>query len=160
MFQDALDGIFAGSVGTVALDVTTYADMAIRGRPASSAPSALVGTVAEKIGLPLSYHKNTPQDQTLQNRKSGIGALLGYVNGLGVGVLYGLLRPHLEDMPLPLAGLLVGATAMMASDVPLVALGVSHPKTWGISGWVADIIPHLFYGLATVLSYEAVANRD
>jgi hypothetical protein len=156
MLRDALDGIMAGSLGTVALDMTTYADMAIRGRSASNAPSALVGTVAEKIGL----HKNTPQDQTLRNRESGIGALLGYVNGLGVGALYGLLRPHLEDVPLPLAGLLVGATAMMASDVPLVALGISHPKTWGFSGWVADIIPHLFYGLATALSYEALANRD
>jgi hypothetical protein len=160
MLRDALDGIMAGSLGTVALDMTTYADMAIRGRSASNAPSALVGTVVEKIGLPLSSHKNAPQDQTLQNRKSGIGALLGYVNGLGVGALYGLLRPHLEDVPLPLAGLLVGATAMMASDVPLVALGISHPKTWGFSGWVADIIPHLFYGLATALSYEALANRD
>src|SRR5690348_16332083 len=133
MFQGALAGTFAGSVGTVALDMTTYADMTIRGRPSSSAPSALVGTVAEKIGLPLSSHKNASQDQTARNRKSGIGALLGYVNGLGVGALSGLLRSQFEDVPLPLAGLLVGATAMMASDVPLVALRVSDPNTWGFS---------------------------
>lgn len=160
MVQGALAGILAGSVGTVALNMTTSADMAIRGRSASSAPSALVGTLAEKIGIPLSLHKATSQDQTVENRKSGIGALLGYVNGLGVATLYGLLRPHAEKVPLPLAGFLVGATAMIASDVPLVALRVSHPKTWGLSGWAADIIPHLCYGLATVLSYEAVTNRD
>jgi xanthosine utilization system XapX-like protein len=160
MVQGALAGSLAGSAGTVVLNMTTYADMAIRGRTTRSAPSALVGTVAEKIGLPLSSHKNTLPDQTLQNRKSGIGVLLGYANGLSVGALYGLLRLHLEDVPLPLAGLLVGTTAMMASDIPLVALGISHPKTWGVSGWVADIIPHLFYGLATVLSYEALTNRN
>ena len=162
MVQSALAGTLAGSVGTTVLNMTTSADMAIRGRPASRAPSALVGTVAEKIGLPLplSLHKTTSQDQTGQNRKSGIGALFGYVNGLGVATLYGLLRPHAEEVPLPLAGFLVGATAMLASDVPLVVLRVSQPKTWGISGWAADIIPHLLYGLATVLSYEALTNTD
>jgi len=58
----------------------------------------------------------------------------------------------------PLAAVLVGLTAMAASDIPLVALRVSNPKTWGISGWLADTIPHLLYGIVTVATYEALSN--
>jgi len=47
---------------------------------------------------------------------------------------------------------------MAASDVPLIALRATDPKTWGFSGWVADIIPHLIYGLVTVTTYEALRN--
>jgi hypothetical protein len=31
-------GLLAGAAGTLALNVTTYLDMAVRGRPASQAP--------------------------------------------------------------------------------------------------------------------------
>ena len=102
-----------------------------------------------KAGLPFS-----PQDQVAQNRESGLGALLGYVNGLATGAAYGLLRTQVDDVPLPLASILVGLTAMAASDIPLVALGVSNPRTWGISGWAADIIPHFIDGIVTVAVYE------
>ncbi len=37
MLREALTGMAAGAVGTVALNATTYADMALRGRAASSA---------------------------------------------------------------------------------------------------------------------------
>jgi hypothetical protein len=49
---------------------------------------------------------------------------------------------------------------MPASDVPLIALRVSDPKTWGVSGWLADVIPHLIYGLVTVTTYEVLRNMD
>jgi len=158
MLRNALIGVVAGSAGTVALNVATYVDMAIRGRPSSSAPSKMVSKVADKAGLPLS--SQGADDQTAQNRESGLGALLGYVNGLGVGVVYGLLRSQLDEVPLPLAGIGVGLAAMAASDVPLVALGTSNPKTWGFSGWAADLIPHLIYGLVTATIYEALSNLD
>jgi hypothetical protein len=32
---------------------------------------------------------------------------------------------------------------------------MSNPKTRGFAGWAADIIPHLVYGLVTVITYEA-----
>ena len=38
MLRGALFGVVAGAMGTVALNIATYADMAIRGRPPSSAP--------------------------------------------------------------------------------------------------------------------------
>ncbi|HJT59800.1 MAG TPA: hypothetical protein VJ761_25040, partial [Ktedonobacteraceae bacterium] len=74
--------------------------------------------------------------------------------------LYGLLRSQLDSVPLVLAGPIVGLAAMAESDVPLITLGGSNPKSWGVSGWVADAIPHLIYGLVTVLTYEALSNMD
>ena len=156
MLKDTLLGVVAGAAGTVALNVATYVDMAARGRSSSSAPSKMVEIVANKAGLPLSAQGKGSQDETAQNRESGLGALLGYVNGLGMGVAYGLLRSQLDELPLPLAGIGVGLLAMAASDVPLVALKVSNPKTWGISGWAADVIPHLIYGLVTVADIRSV----
>ena len=158
MLSGALIGAVAGAVGTVALDVTTYADIAIRGRSSSGAPSQMVSILAKAVGLPLSSQGVGSEDQTAQNRESGLGALLGYVNGLGVGVAYGLLRSRQDDIPIPLAGIGVGLAAMAASDIPLIALRVSNPKTWGFSGWAADAIPHLVYGLVTAIVYEALTN--
>ncbi len=158
MLRDTLIGTVAGAVGTVALNVTTYVDMAIRGRPASSAPSKMVYILAKLVGISSSSQGGSSQDQTTQQRESGLGALFGYVNGLGTGLAYGLLRSQLDNVPIPLASIGVGLTAMAASDVPLIALRATDPKTWGFSGWVADIIPHLIYGLVTVTTYEALRN--
>src|SRR5438477_100442 len=46
MAQTTMSGIIAGATGTVALDVATYLDMAIRGRSSSSAPSQLIDVTA------------------------------------------------------------------------------------------------------------------
>lgn len=156
MLKSALRGLVAGAMGTVALDMATYLDMAIRGRSSSNAPSNMVKTVAEKLHLPLSPQGVGSEDQTAQNRESGLGALLGYVNGLGTGALYGIIRSQFDEMPLLLAAPLVGLTAMAASDIPLVSLRVTDPKTWGVSGWLADAIPHLVYGIVTVATHEAL----
>jgi hypothetical protein len=159
VLRNALKGLLAGAAGTVALDIASYADMALRGRPPSNAPSKMVSTLANMLHLPLSSQGVGAQDPTAQNRESGLGALLGYINGLGTGVVYSLLRSQRdEEVSLPLAGTLVGMGAMAASDVPLVMLKVSDPKTWGASGWISDIIPHLIYGFVTVATYEALAN--
>jgi hypothetical protein len=160
MIREILKGMVAGAVGTVALNVATYADMAIRGRPSSSAPAQMVSTLARFVGLAPAAQDGGTQDQTAQNRESGLGALLGYVNGLGTGLAYGLLRAQLDEVPIPVASIGVGLTAMAASDVPLIALRVSNPKIWGVSGWLADVIPHLIYGLVTVTTYEALRNMD
>ena len=150
--QKIVAGIVAGAAGTVALDVATYLDMAIRGRSASNAPAQLVDSVAKSLHL--SFFSG--DDQQAKNRESGLGALLGYVNGLGTGVVYGLLRSQSETVPLPLAAIGVGLAAMVASDVPLIVSRVSNPKSWGVSGWAADLIPHLIYGLVTVVTYESL----
>ena len=158
MLNGTLRGIIAGATGTVALDITTYLDMAIRGRSSSNAPSQMVDTVVKKIHFPLSTQGTSSKDQSAQNRESGLGALLGYVNGLGTGVIYGILRSRFDKIPAPLAAPLVGLTAMAASNIPMVTLHVSNPKTWGISGWLADTIPHLIYGFVTVVTYEALSK--
>ena len=89
MLHHLLMGTAAGAVGTVALNVATYADMAIRGRPSSSVPAKMVGVLADKAGIPLSAG-GEGDDEKGQNRQSGLGALFGYVTGLGVGTAYGL----------------------------------------------------------------------
>ena len=47
MFTRVLIGITAGAAGTVALNIATYLDMAIRGRPSSDIPAQ----TAEKIAV-------------------------------------------------------------------------------------------------------------
>ena len=158
MLGSTLRGIIAGAVGTVALNVATYADMAIRGRSSSSAPSKMIDKVTKQVHIPLSPQGVGAQDETAQNRESGLGALLGFVNGLGTGVLYGMVRSQFDEVPVALAAPLVGLTAMAASDVPLVSLRVTNPKQWGISGWLSDTIPHLIYGIVTVAAYEAISR--
>ncbi len=158
MLREALIGTAAGAIGTVALNATTYADMALRGRAASSVPSEAAGKLAEKVGMDLSAEGEEQDGPTAQNRKSGLGALQGYVVGLGIGAAYGIVRPHLDDVSVPLAGLGLAIAAMAGSDVPAAALGVTDPTTWPASNWAMDLGFHLPYGLATAVAYEALGG--
>ncbi|GHO62554.1 hypothetical protein KSC_014460 [Ktedonobacter sp. SOSP1-52] len=65
-------------------------------------------------------------------------------------------RSHRDEISIPLASTLVGLASMAASDIPLVKLKVSDPKTWGASGWLSDFLFHFIYGFATVTTYEAL----
>ena len=151
--RSLLVGTAAGAVGTAALNIATYADMASRGRPSSETPSKLVKNVASSAGIePLAA-----EDETAQNRRSGVGALLGYVNGIGVGAVYGLIRPAIRGrVPLFVAALAAGGAAMALSDVPATKSGATDPKTWGAEGWIADIVPHVLYGLALAFAFDAL----
>lgn len=84
---------------------------------------------------------------------------MGYATGLSVGALFGLVRPRFPSLPIPVAAVGIGAAAMATSDVPMALLGVSDPRTWPASSWMADIVPHLASGLATALAYEGF-SRD
>jgi hypothetical protein len=53
LVRDALRGVAAGATGTVARDVATYADMAIRGRASSDTPAKVASTPAQSAGLTL-----------------------------------------------------------------------------------------------------------
>ncbi|MBV8695333.1 MAG: hypothetical protein JO125_02415 [Chloroflexi bacterium] len=158
MLRNAFIGAAAGAIGTVALNVTTYGDMALRGRPTSTTPAKIAGILASKVGLPLSTQGVGSHDEVAQNRESGLGALLGYVNGLGVGMIFGLLQSR-DDMPGLGSAVGIGLAAMAASDVPTVVLGVSNPTKWGVSDWASDLIPHLIYGVVTVAAYNTFAKR-
>jgi hypothetical protein len=151
-------GSAAGAVGTVALNAVTYGDMIVRGRPASSVPSQVAGQLVEKAGIDLSAENEEQDGPTAQNRQSGLGALQGFGVGLGIGTVYGLVRPSLGDVSKIRAGIVLCMAAMVASDGPAVALGVTDPRQWNLNSWLSDIVPHLAYGLATALSYDALAR--
>ncbi|MCW2900186.1 MAG: hypothetical protein JWO67_2451 [Streptosporangiaceae bacterium] len=153
MRRELVTGAMAGAVGIVALNGVSYLDMAVRGRPASQAPGRLVDKMVQVTGgVP-------PEDQDKwPNRRTAIGALLGYAVGLGTGALFGLVRSRCPGVSPVAAAAVVGAAAMAASDVPLVLFGLSDPRTWGVSGWASDIVPHLAYGAATVWTFDLAAG--
>ncbi len=160
MLGEALLGTAAGAIGTVALNAVTYGDMLVRGRPASSVPSQVAGQMVEKAGIDLLSAESEEQDgPTAQNRQSGLGALQGFAVGLGIDTVYGLLRPPLGDVSKVRAGAVLCLVAMVASDGPAAALGVTELRKWDLNSWLSDIVPHLAYGLVTVVSYDALARN-
>lgn len=150
-------GLLAGIAGTVALNVITYGDMALRGRPSSNVPAQVAGRLADKVGIdPIA---ESAEGEAVENRQSGVGALLGYATGLGIGVGYGLIRSRTNGLPQPLAGSSLGLAAMAMSDIPAVALGVTNPKEWGVNAWMSDLLPHLAYGFVTTTTYDRLSGR-
>ncbi|MDQ1664638.1 MAG: hypothetical protein QOH75_669, partial [Actinomycetota bacterium] len=55
--------------------------------------------------------------------------------------------------PVLVGGMITAAAAMVGSNGPMAALGVTDPRTWSAGDWVADVVPHLAYGLVTALTY-------
>ncbi|HEX6799884.1 MAG TPA: hypothetical protein VF116_19390 [Ktedonobacterales bacterium] len=158
VLRDALRGLGAGAAGTVTLNIVTYGDMALRGRPPSSTPQHIAATLARWARLlPLEDvpGSNPPQ---AQHRETAFGALMGYATGLGVGALYGVLQPRV-NLPLVVGGLAAGMLTEAASDSTAIAIAGSNPKTWGLSGWLEDLIPHAAYGLMVALVYRALRER-
>lgn len=162
MLRNALLGATAGAAGTTALNISTYADMALRGRPSSEIPAEVAGELAQRAGLDLAAggSEGDGARQKAQHRRSGLGALMGYGVGLGLGLAYGALRPRLTPSGRLLAGGALGLAAMAASDAPATVLKKTNPATWGTVGWLADIVPHLAYGLVTAATYEALARGE
>src|SRR5579875_3612854 len=152
MLGFALRGIAAGAAGTTALNAATYADMAVRGRSASSMPETAVERLAGEVGYEI------PGDgDERQNRLTGLGALSGIAMGTAAGVAASALGPVVRRLPLPLAALFVGGLAMAGSDVPMARLGLTDPRTWSSSDWLSDAVPHVAYGLAAAATLKALA---
>lgn len=146
-------GAAAGALGTAVLNAVTYLDMAVRGRPSSNVPTETAEKMTDLAGVELAQDEDDDQGRA---RKEGIGALLGHIAGFGVGAAYGALRSDkLRHLPLPLAGVGLAAAATITTVGPYAALGVSDPRTWPAKSWVADVIPHLCYGLATAAAFDA-----
>lgn len=159
MVDRVATGMVAGAAGTVALNIATYVDMALRGRPPSQPPAQVAGDLAQRVGIDLNPG-DQESDEALaaaEQRRSGLGSLMGYVVGLGVGAGYGLVRP-IAKSSLALDGAALGLAAMLASDAPSVALGKTNPATWGFAGWAADVVPHLAYGLVAAVVYAAFTD--
>jgi hypothetical protein len=160
MLRNILAGVAAGAVGTFALDTVTYLDMTLRGRPASETPAKAAEKIAARVGADLSAgaQQNDQREQVASNRQQGLGALMGYWTGIGVGAAYGLLRPLLRDVPLPLAAATLGLAAMLAGDAPLVGLGVTDPREWDTKSWLSDLVPHLAFGIGAALVFDAICE--
>lgn len=166
MLRHLLRGTAAGATGTAALNIATYMDIAIRGRAASQVPEKVAGALTQSVGIPLeaeaqsSGNARDDEKAKAQHRLSGLGALMGYATGLGIGAIYGLVRPLFgRRVSVPLAGLALGAAAMASSDVPATVTGATNPRAWSASSWASDIIPHAIYGLVTAMTYESYASK-
>jgi len=48
------------------------------------------------------------------------------------------------------------AGAMARSNGPLIALGITDPRSWTRDDWMSDLVPHLAYGLATTATVAAL----
>jgi hypothetical protein len=147
-------GALAGAAGTTALNAATYLDMAGRGRPASSTPEDTVELLAGKVGV-----KVPGDEDSRRNRLSGLGAVLGTATGVGIGAAFGALRYAGLRLPGPVAAVAAGAAAMAASDGSMTALGVTDPRRWDRTSWLADVLPHLAYGAVTVATLHGL-DRD
>jgi len=158
MRRELLTGIAAGAAGTTALNAVTYLDMVTRARPASSTPEETVRKTEELANLSLSAEG--PDSETAQNRRSGLGALLGIMAGLGTGALYGVLRPKLNGVPLAVLGTAAGLAANVGTTGPMAVLGITDPREWPASSWLSDLVPHLAYGFATALVFDQMQRRS
>jgi len=139
--EKMLKGVVAGAAGTTALNAVGYADMAVRGRPASSTPEQVVEQLARRTGLTI-----PGAGQERQSRLEGLGALTGMAAGVGVGAAAGLVPGAVRRLG-PLAGpAAIGAAAMLATDLAIAVLGVSDPRTWDVASWLSDVVPHLAFG--------------
>ncbi|MBV8638687.1 MAG: hypothetical protein JO322_11455 [Candidatus Eremiobacteraeota bacterium] len=143
-----IQGAIAGAVGTMALDITGYTDMAVRGRSASGLPAEVIKRFSQRAGIPIEN----------DNRASAVGAIGGYMIGVAIGALYGAVRSRVPRAPLILSTIALGAAAMAAADLPATRIGATDPRTWGITGWLSDIFPHAAYGLVTAAVFDAVSN--
>lgn len=147
-----LRGAASGAVGTTVLNVVTYGDMLLRGRPSSSVPAKAAGKLANAAGLgALGTVNDAPE---AENRRQAAGALLGYVTGVSVGAAYAVALQRSSAGHRFHNGLLLGLIAMAVSDVPIVLTGASDPRTWSRTAWLADIVPHMAYGLATAAALD------
>lgn len=151
MSSPTTTGIIAGAAGSAALNIATYVDMAVRGRGSSPTPAKAAGKVTQELGVDLG------DEDTAKNRKQGLGALLGYVNGVGVGAAYGLLRSKV-DVSSPLAAIGLGAAVMVATDAAHVGMGLTDPRKWSAKSWIMDIGPHLAYGLAAAAVFDYIED--
>lgn len=145
-------GVLAGAAGTTALNTVAYADMALRGRSSSSTPERVVDALADRAGVGVAGSGGEREA-----RLSGLGALSGIAVGVGVGTAPAVLRRVGVRLPRWAGAVVTGALAMAASDVPVARLGISDPRTWSSTDWLADALPHLAYGLVT---YGAVAGAE
>jgi hypothetical protein len=153
MRNGIIAGLLAGAAGTTALNAVGYADMALRGRPASEVPEQLVDTLAERAGVGLG------DEETVPGRRQGIAGLLGVATGLGVGAAYGLAGGAHTPMRVTAGAVALATAASLAGEAPAAGTGLTDPRTWAAEDWLADLVPHLAYGVVTAITYDRLTRR-
>ncbi len=143
LVRGVLIGAAAGAAGTTALNAETYLDMVARGRPTSSTPEDTGEKLSDKAHVPV-----PGEGDARKNRVAGMGPLTGPVAGVGVGA-GGLARAAGWRPDLVVSGLLATVGALIGSNAPMTVLGVTDPRTWAATDWVADVAPHVVYGAVT-----------
>lgn len=145
----AVRGAAAGAAGTVALNAATYVDMALRGRPASTTPQQTVERLAGGVRI------DVPGDEEKRsNRINGLGPLLGLATGVATGALLGGLRGVGVRPRLAASAVVTALVAMLAGNGPMAVSGVTNPRSWSATDWLADVVPHLAYGAVTAAVLE------
>lgn len=147
-----LRGAAAGAAGITALDTITHADMALRGRPASRTPHETVERLAARAGIRI------PDEGARRERRlAGLAGLAGVVIAVGVG---GAVGPIVDRLPawLPLRAAVLGTAMMAGINVPMIAAGVTDPRSWSAADLAADLLPNLTYGAAAAAVLSA--GRD
>ena len=159
MRRELIHGLAAGVAGTTALNAVTFLDMVLRARPASTTPEASVRKAEDVANVPLSAEGS--DSDAASNRRSGLGSILGITTGLGMGALYGVVRPRLaRDVPMGVLAVVAGLGATAGSMAPMTLLGVTDPREWSASSWLSDLVPHLAYGAVTAAVFEALEPRS
>jgi hypothetical protein len=157
MLKAIFRGAVAGAAGTTALNAATYLDMAIRGRPASNIPEQAVEKAAQSAGVSI-----PGSGEERENRLAGLGPLSSVATGTGLGILFGLVRALRIRPPGMIDAVLIGAAAMTATNLSLVRMGITDPRSWSAMDWISDAVPHIAFGAvthATLLGFERAAAR-
>jgi hypothetical protein len=144
-------GAAAGAAGTTALNAVTYLDMAVRGRPASETPQQTVEQLAERVDVDV-----PGEGAEREARVQGLAPLMGILAGLGAGVLLGTAR-RLGMRPPAIVDVLAASTlATVVGNGPMTALGITDPRQWSRADWLADLVPHLAYGVVAATTLRAL----
>lgn len=144
LIRGLLVGMGAGAAGTTALNAASYLDIVLRARAASSTPETSARKLADVLGVGI------PGDEEQQeHRLAGLGPLLGIATGVGVGALVGVARAAGVRSGAVSGTLLTTAVVLVASNAPMTLLKVTDPRTWSLTDWVSDVLPHLAYGVVT-----------
>ncbi len=129
LWPGLLSGAAAGAAGTTALDVITYLDIAVRGRPTSTTPERTVEAMARLFGLTV-----PGTGDVLANRLLGLGALTGYAAGIGMGLILGLAYALGWRPGLFVATLVATAIALIGTNGPMTVLRGDRPADLGRRG--------------------------
>lgn len=138
-------GLLAGLLGTVAMTVSSTAEMKLKGRGGSSAP---VDAASKVLGI---------ESFATPEAEARFGSLVHWAYGTSWGGLRGALATVLSP---PQADLAQFAALYGSEHVMLPALDVAPPATeWGAAEVATDALHHIVYATATGAAYRWIDRR-